>query len=145
MRRGFIVILVLLALVMWAGCSTGTGTTPGVPSEPVPTVPVVAKTLNLKVTKFSYEYGYLQITGVLTNTSTVSIYSPTIKLEVYSSDDKVLLADDSAWATGTMLEDFLPGKSAGIDFFTSVSGEPKNIKYKLTCEDAKLTVVYPAN
>jgi hypothetical protein len=119
--------------------STPSSNPPATTTQP----PVVVKTLSLKVTKATYnEFGYLEITGVLTNTCTVSIFSPTIKLEVYSSDGKVLLADDSAWAAGTMLEDFLPGSSAAIDFYTSVSGQPKNIKWLLSCKDANLTIVH---
>jgi hypothetical protein len=143
MRRSVIIVLVLLVLAVTVGCAAQVAPVP--PPQPVVVTPppVVVKTLSLKVTKATYnEFGYLEITGVLTNTCTVSIFSPTIKLEVYSSDSKVLLADDSAWAAGTMLEDFLPGSSAAIDFYTSVSGQPQNIKWLLNCKDANLTIVH---
>lgn len=141
----FVIACIVIYFLFFRGCATMLTTTPSsTPQTPTTTtVPVVTKTLSLKVTEATYdEYGYLKITGVLTNTCSASIYSPSIKLEVWSSDNTVLLASDTSWATGAMLENFLPGSSAAIDFFTSVSGAPQHIKWVLKCDDASLTVVH---
>ena len=119
--------------------STPSSNPPATTTQP----PVIVKTLSLKVTKSTYEYGYLKLTGVLTNTCSASIFSPTVKLQIWGKDGSVLLGSDSAWPVGGMLEDFPPGSSSAIDFITSVSGEPGSITYRLSCEDANLTVTYP--
>jgi len=119
--------------------STPSSNPPATTTQP----PIVVKTLSLKVSKSTYEYGYLKLTGVLTNTCSASIFSPTVKLQIYGKDGSVLLGSDSAWPVGGLLEDFPPGSSSAIDFITSVSGEPGSITYRLSCEDANLAVTYP--
>ena len=135
----FFIIIVSLLRSCASSFSAPPTTAPGTTTQP----PVVVKTLSLKVTEVTYdEFGYLAITGVLTNTGHESIFSPTIKLKIWNSDESVLLASDMSWAAGTMFENFLPGKSTAISFFTSVSGKPQHVKWLLSCEDADLTIVH---
>jgi hypothetical protein len=140
-----LIIIIGFASIMQSCGALSSSTTAPSSNPPATTTqpPVVVKTLSLKVTKSTYEYGYLKLTGVLTNTCNASIFSPTVKLQIWGKDGSVLLGSDSAWPVGGMLEDFPPGSSSAIDFFTSVSGEPGSITYRLSCEDANLTVTYP--
>ncbi|MHB0885512.1 MAG: hypothetical protein ACYC41_06460 [Bacillota bacterium] len=102
-----------------------------------------SKYLILKVTKSSYEYGYLEVVGIATNGGREDLFSPEIKLTVTDTSDKVTLADESAWPAGYMLRSFPVGQSAAFQFITSVPGEPTYIHYRVFSADIEYKVTYP--
>jgi hypothetical protein len=89
----------------------------------------------IKVQKSTYEYGYLKVSGVVENVGDESGFSPTIKLKVYDSSSKTLLAEDATWPAGQYLKNMTPGISAAFEFIQSIPGEPPHIRYKVTIEN----------
>jgi len=93
----------------------------------------------------SYEYGFFEVTGVVENVGTAPVYSLALRLDIYSSSGETLLASDTTWPAGCLLEYFDPGEKAAFHFITHVPGEPKSIKWRVRPDEeteAEYTVDY---
>ena len=91
--------------------------------------------LQLDVQSVKYQYGFLEVHGVVTNTGGFAIYSPQIIIQVWDETGKIKLAEEPAWPAGTLLKYMQPGEQAAIDFYVSVGSEPRTIKYKFLTND----------
>jgi hypothetical protein len=98
--------------------------------------------LKIKIQKSIYEYGYLKVIGVIENVGDKPAFSPTIKLKVYDSSLKTLLAEDTAWPAGHYLKSMDPGVSAAFQCIESIPGEPGHIRYEVMIEKYDFDVVY---
>ena len=103
----------------------------------------LAREITLKVSGVSYEYGFFKATAIATNTGDADIFSPSITLQVWDSENKVKLAETTSWPAGTLFKNFEPGESAAAEFIVSVPGGPSQVKYKFLCDDARLKVTKP--
>jgi len=143
---GAISALIVLVLVgYFAYQCLGTPSKSTIVSTPTPTHSPPAVTystpsskpgrLQLDVQSAKYQYGFLEVHGVVTNTGGFAIYSPQITIQVWDETGKIKLAEEPAWPAGTFLKYMQPGEQAAIDFYVSVGSEPKTVKYKFLTND----------
>ena len=111
MRRSLVIVLVLLALIASAGCSTGTGTTPGV-NTPEVTTPVKEKPNlvlddNLRLEHLSAgDMSIVTVKGTVTNKSTSTVGGIEIKFNLFDKDGGPI---GTAWSYLSEEEAIAPG------------------------------------
>ncbi len=82
----------------------------------------------------TYEHGYLKLGGTVENVGTGAAFSPAIRLEVYDSTGKTLLAKDTAYPAGQIMKNMTPGTSAAFESLTRIPGEPDEIRWSLNMD-----------
>lgn len=117
-------------------------------STPSPTARHIAPTpakpnLKVVVQDTEYEYGYFKTVGTVENIGSAPAFSPEIVLSIYDNAGETLLAEDTAYPTGTFMSSLQPGSKAAFQHITLVPGEPNRVRWRVTIKNHPGTVETP--
>jgi hypothetical protein len=110
---------------------------------PPPSHPIRGTSARLRVvvTDASYHYAHLVLGGTVENVGDADAQNPSIKIRIRTGD--TLLAEDTAWPVGTMLNTLPPGSTAAFQSSTRVPGEPPlSITYEVSVDNFAYEIKY---
>lgn len=102
---------------------------------PQPSRPIRETSARLRVviTDASYHYGHLVLRGTVENVGDAGAPNPSIRIRIRQG--ATLLAEDTAWPLGAMLNILPPGSTAAFESITRVPGEPpSSVTYEVSVD-----------